>query len=99
MPIEQHVLPGDQHVIEDDERIDLVEAVGERIVLDRSSAGEAGAADELQAWRAATRQSVSCRRSDGDGFKSVFAAPGELEFSQFWRIDIVKEFVVCAETR
>ena len=45
------------------------------------------------------RQSVSCRRSDGDGFKSVFAAPGEIEFSQFWRIDIVKEFVVCAETR
>ena len=42
---------------------------------------------------------VSCRRSDGDGFKSVFAAPGEIEFSQFWRIDIVKEFVVCAETR
>ena len=42
---------------------------------------------------------VSCPRSDGDGFKSVFAAPGEIEFSQFWRIDIVKEFVVCAETR
>jgi hypothetical protein len=51
MPIEQHVLPRDHHVIEDDERIDLVEAVGERIILDRSAAGKAGAADELQVRR------------------------------------------------
>ena len=48
VPIEQHVLPGDQHVVEDDKRIDLVEAVGERIVLGRGAAGEAGAADVLQ---------------------------------------------------
>ena len=34
-----------------------------------------------------------------DGFKSVFAAPGEIEFSEFWRIGIVEEFVVCVETR
>ena len=31
--------------------------------------------------------------------RSVFAAPGEIEFLQFWRVDTVKEFVVCAETR
>ena len=37
MPIEQHVLPRDQHVIKDDERVDLVEAVGERVILDRGA--------------------------------------------------------------
>jgi len=60
-----------------------------------------GAAAKISATIAdnkSRRQSVSCR-SDGDGFKSVFAAPGEIKFSQFWRIDLVKELVVCAETR
>ena len=47
--VEQHVLPGDQHVVEHDQRVHLVEAVGERIVLGRRAAGEAGAADVLHA--------------------------------------------------
>ncbi len=50
--VEQHVLPRDQHVVEDDQRVDLVEAVGERIVLGRRAAGEAGAADEFEPRRA-----------------------------------------------
>ena len=48
MAVEEDVLPGDQDVVEDDQRIDLVEAVGERIVLGRRAAGKARAADEFQ---------------------------------------------------
>jgi hypothetical protein len=48
MPVEQHVLPRDQHVIEHHQRINLVEAIGERVVLGRCAAGKAGAADEFQ---------------------------------------------------
>jgi hypothetical protein len=48
MAIEQHILRGDQHVIENDERVDLVEAVSERVILDRGTAGKTGPADELQ---------------------------------------------------
>jgi hypothetical protein len=49
--IEQHVVPWDQHVVEDQQGVDLVEAVGERIVGRRAAAGEAGAADMLQTRR------------------------------------------------
>ena len=44
--------PGDQHVIEDHERIDLVKAVGEWVILDRGAAGKAGATNELEVRRA-----------------------------------------------
>ena len=49
--IEEHVLPGDQHVVEDHQGVDLVEPAGERIVARRRAAGETGAADVLDARR------------------------------------------------
>ena len=36
VPVEQHVLPGDEDVVEDDQGIDFVEAVGERVILGRA---------------------------------------------------------------
>ena len=47
MPVEEDVLPGDLDVVEHDQRVDFVEAVGERIVLDRPQTGEARTADVL----------------------------------------------------
>ncbi len=49
--MEHHVFPRHQHIVEDDERVDLVEAAGNRIVLQRPAPGETCAADELQAGR------------------------------------------------
>src|SRR5258708_6755205 len=48
MPIEQHVLPGDQDVVEDDEGVDFVEPIGQRIVVDGSTARKTRTADELE---------------------------------------------------
>ena len=36
VPVEEDVLPGDLDVVEDDQRVDLVEAVGERVVSRRA---------------------------------------------------------------
>src|SRR5271168_1170899 len=35
MPVEQNIFPGNEHVVENDQRIDLIEAVGKRIILGR----------------------------------------------------------------
>ena len=47
----EHVFPGHQHVIEDDERVDFVESLAQWIVFHRSAASEPGAADVLDAGR------------------------------------------------
>ncbi len=52
VPVEQHVLPRYQHIIEDDERVDLVEPVGQGIVVPRGAARKSRAADELEPGRA-----------------------------------------------
>src|SRR5262249_36651973 len=49
--IEQDVLPGDEDIVQNHERVDLVEAVGQRIIGRVAAAGETGAADVLDAWR------------------------------------------------
>jgi hypothetical protein len=41
VPVKEHVFPGNQHIVEDDERVDLVEAVGERVVGRAAAAGKA----------------------------------------------------------
>ena len=51
MLIEQHVLPGDQHIVENDESVDLVKPVRQRIVARRRTSREAGAADVLHTRR------------------------------------------------
>ncbi len=38
VPIEQHVFPGDQDVVEDNQGIDFVESVGQRIIIERGAA-------------------------------------------------------------
>ncbi len=43
--VEEHVLPGDLDIFEDDHRVDLVEAAGERVVRGGQPSGEARAAD------------------------------------------------------
>src|SRR5262249_31145318 len=55
MAIEEHILPRDQHIVEDDERVDLVEPARDRIFLERPAPGEAAAADMLHAGRAHQR--------------------------------------------
>jgi hypothetical protein len=60
MPIEQHVLPRDQHMVENDQRIDLVEAVGQRVVGRRGARCESGAADELQIRRTQVTDEADC---------------------------------------
>ena len=45
--VEEHVLPGNLDIVEDHQRVDLVEVVGERVVRRWLAAGEAGAADVL----------------------------------------------------
>ncbi|CAK9133808.1 unnamed protein product, partial [Ilex paraguariensis] len=50
--VEQHVLPGNQHVVEDHDGIHFVEAMAQRMVLGRCAGGQARAADEAQAGRA-----------------------------------------------
>ncbi len=47
VPVEEHVVPRDLHVVEDDHGVDLVHPVGERVVLGRSHAPEPGPADVL----------------------------------------------------
>src|SRR5256885_11507355 len=50
--VEQHVLPGNQHVVEDHDGVHFVEAMAQRMVLGRCAGGQARAADEAQAGRA-----------------------------------------------
>ena len=50
--IKQHVFRRDEYIIEDDERIDFVEPVGQRVILGTGVTGKTGPADELQARRA-----------------------------------------------
>ena len=47
--VEQHVLPGDQHIVEDHDGVDFVELVRQRIVSRRRPPREAGAADVFHA--------------------------------------------------
>ncbi len=49
--VEEHVLPRNQHVVEHDQRLHLVEPVGERVVLHAPAPGEARAADVLDPGR------------------------------------------------
>ena len=49
--VEQDVVPRDQHVVEDEKRVDLVEAVGERVVPLGLDPGEPGPADVLETGR------------------------------------------------
>ena len=74
----------------------LCEAPGKRRF---AAAGIAKDRDSLHATHSvSTRSAAPGMRLQA--FRSPgFAAPGEIELSQFWRIDIVKEFVVCAEAR
>ena len=58
--VEQHVVPRDQHVVEDQQRVDFIEAIGERIILDGGAAGEAVAADEFQVRRAQVADEANC---------------------------------------
>ena len=52
MPVEQHILPGDQHIVEDDQGIHFVEPVGKRVVpFVAPLSGKAAAADEFQIGR------------------------------------------------
>jgi hypothetical protein len=50
--VEEHVLPGDEHVVQHHQRLDLVEARGEGGVLRPAARGEGHAADVLHARRA-----------------------------------------------
>ena len=50
--VEEHVLPGDQDIVEHHQEVDLVELVGERIVRGRRAARKARARDVLHAGRA-----------------------------------------------
>ena len=50
--IEEHVLPGDQDVVQHHQEVDLVELVGERIIGGAVAAGKARARDMLHARRA-----------------------------------------------
>ena len=52
MAVEEHVLPGNQHVVEHDQRVDLVEPIGQRIIRRRRAPGKARAADEFEVGRA-----------------------------------------------
>ena len=51
MAVKEHVLPRHQHIVEDDQCIDLVEAVGERVIGGAGSAGKARAAEVLDPRR------------------------------------------------
>jgi len=48
MTVKEHVLPRHQHIVEDDQCIDLVEAVGERVI------GGTGAAAKPERQRCLT---------------------------------------------
>src|SRR5262249_22624662 len=52
MTIEQDIFPRYKHVVEYHQAIDLIETIGKRVVLDRTTASEAVAAYELQIGRA-----------------------------------------------
>ncbi len=70
--VEQHILPRDQHIVEDDDGIDLVEAVREGVILGRGAAGKAGAADELQ-----PRAAKIANKSNGIVGQRVIAPIGD----------------------
>src|SRR5258708_3191456 len=48
--IKQHILPRYQHVVEDQERINLVESIRQRIIGGRSPPGKSSSADNLETW-------------------------------------------------
>src|SRR5580698_8192467 len=48
MTVKQYVFPRDQHIIENHQRVDLIEAIAQRVVGRRRAACEARATDELE---------------------------------------------------
>ena len=51
MTIKKDVLPRDQHIVKYHQRIHFIKAITQRIILDRPTTGEPGAADHSNAWR------------------------------------------------
>src|SRR6266403_5845338 len=48
--VKEYVLPGHQHIIEDDERVDFVKAAGEWVISSAGAAGKARSAKMLDPW-------------------------------------------------
>ena len=52
MPVEQHVFPRDQYIIENHQRVDFVELVRQWVIFGAGAAGKTGATDEFKIGRA-----------------------------------------------
>ena len=51
MTVKKDVLPGNQHIVKHHQCIHFIKAITQRVILDRPTTSEPGAADHSNAWR------------------------------------------------